>query len=128
MSREPVRTLSRRLLAFSAAAPPPASAASSEWEDVRTRSHTRPQIVWFYLPTCPPCKAFAPAWKQACSSEIDVDWLKIDASTAPGRRLADHNAVRSFPTVVRVVKGANATLPSDQRGVAQVVAFARGGS
>ena len=120
------RSLSRRLLRFadpSSPYPRTDEHVPEEWKALRAQSATKPQMVWFYLPTCPPCKAFAPVW-EAAAHDRRAAWHKIDASADRGRSLADYRNVRSFPTVLRIKDGVEATLPPADR--ARVLAFSLG--
>lgn len=122
-------SLSRRLLRFAdPSSPSPRTDERttkhvSAWSDLRARSATAPQMVWFYLPTCPPCKAFAPVW-EAAAHDRRAAWHKIDASTDQGRLMADERNVRSFPTVLRISDGVETTLPPADRD--HVLAFSLG--
>ncbi len=64
----------------------------------------RPMVVDFWAAWCGPCQMMAPAFKQA-AQQLGQGALLVKVDTDANPQLAQRFAIRSIPTLVKIVQG-----------------------
>jgi len=70
-------------------------------KDVIEQSHTTPVILDLWAEWCPPCLMIAPVLKQLIDDyEGQIILAKVEVDEGENMKIAGHNKVRGFPTIM----------------------------
>jgi thioredoxin 2 len=85
----------------------------------------RPLIVDFWAAWCGPCQMMAPAFKQA-AQQLGQGALLVKVDTDANPQLAQRFAIRSIPTLVKIVQGREVARRSGAQPAGAIVQMAGG--
>lgn len=85
----------------------------------------RPMVVDFWAAWCGPCQMMAPAFKQA-AQQLGQDALLVKVDTDANPQLAQRFAIRSIPTLVKIVQGREVARRSGALPAGAIVQMAGG--
>jgi thioredoxin 2 len=85
----------------------------------------RPLIVDFWAAWCGPCQMMAPAFKQA-AQQLGQGALLVKVDTDDNPQLAQRFAIRSIPTLVKIVQGREVARRSGAQPAGAIVQMAAG--
>jgi len=75
-------------------------------KDVIQQSHTTPVILDLWAEWCPPCLMIAPVLKQLIHDyEGKIILAKVEVDEGENMKIAGHNKVRGFPTIMLFQNG-----------------------
>jgi len=75
-------------------------------KDVIQRSHETPVILDLWAEWCPPCLMIAPVLKQLVKEyEGKLILAKVEVDEGENMKIAGHNKVRGFPTIMLFQNG-----------------------
>lgn len=73
-------------------------------EAIYKKSHSLPQLIWFYARWCGHCHDLLPVWSELASNHSDVaGWHGMDADEHPD--VVEQHGVQGFPTIIQVSAG-----------------------
>ena len=85
----------------------------------------RPMVVDFWAAWCGPCQMMAPAFKQA-AQQLGQGALLVKVDTDANPQLAQRFAIRSIPTLVKIVQGREVARHSGAQPAGAIVQMASG--
>ncbi|MFN8893342.1 MAG: thioredoxin TrxC [Betaproteobacteria bacterium] len=85
----------------------------------------RPRVVDFWAAWCGPCQMMAPAFKQA-AQQLGQGALLVKVDTDANPQLAQRFAIRSIPTLVKIVPGREVARRSGALPAGAIVQMAGG--
>lgn len=85
----------------------------------------RPMVVDFWAAWCGPCQMMAPAFKQA-AQQLGQGALLVKVDTDANPQLAQRFAIRSIPTLVKIVQGREVARRSGALPAGAIVQLAAG--
>jgi thioredoxin 2 len=85
----------------------------------------RPMVVDFWAAWCGPCQMMAPAFKQA-AQQLGQGALLVKVDTDANPQLAQRFAIRSIPTLVKIVQGREVARRSGALPAGAIVQMAGG--
>ena len=85
----------------------------------------RPMVVDFWAAWCGPCQMMAPAFQQA-AQQLGQDALLVKVDTDANPQLAQRFAIRSIPTLVKIVQGREVARRSGALPAGAIVQMAGG--
>jgi thioredoxin 2 len=85
----------------------------------------RPLIVDFWAAWCGPCQMMAPAFQQA-AQQLGQAALLVKVDTDANPQLAQRYAIRSIPTLVKIVQGREVARRSGAQPAGVIVQMAAG--
>ena len=85
----------------------------------------RPMVVDFWAAWCGPCQMMAPAFKQA-AQQLGQGALLVKVDTDANPQLAQRFAIRSIPTLVKIVQGREVARRSGALPAGAIVQMAAG--
>ena len=85
----------------------------------------RPLVVDFWAAWCGPCQMMAPAFKQA-AQQLGQGALLVKVDTDANPQLAQRFAIRSIPTLVKIVQGREVARRSGALPAGAIVQLAAG--
>ena len=96
----------------------------SNIDAITNASHRKVQVLWFFAEWCGHCRNMHDEWEKASMhGTLYADWHKVDCAN-DGISLANAMSVKSFPTLVYIVKG-NAEHYHGERNSEKFISFAR---
>ena len=93
--------------------------------DAVVMSTDRPMLVDFWAAWCGPCQMMAPAFKQA-AQQLGQAALLVKVDTDANPQLAQRYAIRSIPTLVKIVQGREVARRSGALPAGAIVQMAAG--
>lgn len=93
--------------------------------DAVVMSTDRPMLVDFWATWCGPCQMMAPAFKQA-AQQLGQGALLVKVDTDANPQLAQRYAIRSIPTLVKIVQGREVARRSGALPAGAIVQMAAG--